>query len=596
MAQIIFSNGQSYILHKPMVTVGYEPGLDVTLTSPQSGLLFTIFEKPGRFELLSARHKLRVNGQLVHHSTVLNLCDRIEWEGGSAVFVKSDVAGAAPHHGTLGTPRSLDILQNLASTLQSSGGIRSALREALDALVEMAGAEVGYLLSEMGVKESWQLVASTHATAQAAQVSRQELFSNTILQEAIRSRDTVYVENIIGHHWASASSVIEAKIFSAVCSPLSVGDEVLGAIFLFTRSPGKSIRREALIELRLLATQVALMLGVQADLRQTRRENAQLKTLVHEREESLNFVGKVDVMRQLEHRIEKLAPTPLNVLILGETGVGKERVAQMLHQKSDRANGPFVAVNCAAIPSSLLESTLFGYERGAFTGAVKSQSGKFVLAEGGTLFLDEIGELSTDLQAKLLRVLQEKVVEPLGGVKRVELNVRVLAATHVDLEAAVNSGRFRQDLFFRLNGASLKIPPLRSRTDDILAMAEFFLQRQGRSFKFSEEAKSALQAHSWPGNVRELEHVVCRAAFLAEGPEIQVSDLELESGGKISPVEEMLGGEIQNLEAAQAEFTKAYIHQALAKFEGKRSETAEKLGVSERTLYRMIGKFTTPAP
>ena len=243
-------------------------------------------------------------------------------------------------------------------------------------------------------------------------------------------------------------------------------------------------------------------------------------------------------------------------------------------------------MNCAAIPGTLLEATLFGHERGAFTGAFKSQPGKFLQAEGGTLFLDEIGDLPLELQAKLLRVLQERQVEPLGG-KPVSIDIRVLAATHQDLDAAVRAGRFRQDLFFRLNGASLKLPALRERSEDISLLAESFLKATGTGVKISPEGTAALERHSWSGNIRELQQVVTRAALLCEGQMISAQDFELDSSGAVAR-DWAESSEFSSLQEAQLAFTREYVEKILSRFEGNRARAASNLGVSERTLYRIL--------
>ncbi|MGZ3709061.1 MAG: sigma-54 interaction domain-containing protein, partial [Bdellovibrionota bacterium] len=514
-------------------------------------------------------------------------CDRIEWaREEAAVFLASESATPTASENS-DAMKSLHFLQNLAGTLQATGSVQAGLHQTLDALVEMANAESGYLLSDAG--PGWELLATARgaqASLGQARASRRELISNTILQEALQKRAPVYVENIIGHPWSEAASVIEARIFSAACFPLMVGERVLGAVFLLTCSPGRSVRREVLFEANLLATQAALMLASAAELRSARRENSRLRELVQDWPTQLKYDPASQSMAELDRKITKLAGTPLSVLLLGETGTGKDVVAREIHGRSARAAKPLVAVNCAAIPATLLESTLFGYEKGAFTGAERAQPGKFMQAQGGTLFLDEIGDLPLELQAKLLRVLQDRKVEPLGAREAVAVDIRILAATHQNLEEAVRSGRFRQDLYFRLNGATIKIPPLRERRGDILPLAQHFLARAGAELKLSCDAIEALQMHPWPGNVRELEQVITRAGLLAEGTEIQVSDLELQ---KENPgATDYSLGSFATLEEAQLAFTRDFVERALERSGGNRAETAQSLGVSERTLYRIL--------
>jgi two-component system, response regulator FlrC len=234
----------------------------------------------------------------------------------------------------------------------------------------------------------------------------------------------------------------------------------------------------------------------------------------------------------VKNRCERVAGTGATVLLTGESGVGKDVFAKQIHQLSGRNSKPYVAINCAAIPDNLLESTLFGYEKGAFTGATKAQPGKFEQANGGTLFLDEIGEMPLELQAKLLRVLQDQVVERLGSMRSVNCDVRIVAATNQDLQQRVKDGKFREDLYFRLAVFPIRIPPLRERQQDILPLAEHFLVRYGRTMgrqglKLSAQSKQALQGYPWPGNVRELENAMQRALLLSDGDLIEPNDIEL---------------------------------------------------------------------
>jgi len=522
--------------------------------------------------------KLTLNGQALRKNVSLKSTDRIEWSRGSAVFLSSDLSSVSTE--TAAAKQSMELLLNLTSALQSPGSVELALRQVLDGIVEMACAEEGYLLSDNG-GAGWQMTASQKPE------SRKAIFSNTILQEALKRRETIYVENMIGHPWSDAHSVIQARIFSAACIPLFVQERVFGAIFLISRSPGQSIRKEALSDLSILATHAALLMGMSTQLQSTQLENARLR-VSQDATSELIFSPECEPMVELYRKIQKLAPTPLNILVTGETGTGKERVAQEIHRLSSRSKGPFIALNCAAIPTTLLESTLFGHEKGAFTGAVRAQVGRFVAADGGTLFLDEIGDLPYELQAKLLRVLQENIVEPLGAQNPVTINIRVLAATHQNLEDAVRAGRFRQDLYFRLAGAALKIEPLRNRKEDISILSQVFLDQTGTHKKLSQEAVSKLASHTWPGNVRELQQVLAKAAFMAETDVIGGEDIEYVSQFSPLGLQAGEGLSLVSLEQAQLQFTTEYVRKALDRHQGNRAQTASLLGVSERTLYRIL--------
>jgi transcriptional regulator with GAF, ATPase, and Fis domain len=248
-------------------------------------------------------------------------------------------------------------------------------------------------------------------------------------------------------------------------------------------------------------------------------------------------IGRSPAMQEVYKAIGRVAPTEATVLIRGDSGTGKELIARAIYQHSRRSGKPLLVVNCAAIPETLLESELFGYERGAFTGAAGRHVGKFEQADGGTIFLDEIGDVSLSIQAKILRVIQEKTFERLGGTNTIRVDVRVLAATNRDLEKAIASGGFREDLYHRLNVVTIQLPPLRDRRDDIPALADYFLDRYARELKLDKpllgpDARQRLQAHSWPGNVRELEHCMQRVLIFARGYTVRADDLLLDDGGR----------------------------------------------------------------
>lgn len=294
-------------------------------------------------------------------------------------------------------------------------------------------------------------------------------------------------------------------------------------------------------------------------------------------------------MQKVIRMIEKVAPTNASVLILGESGTGKELVARAIHARSDRCNRRFVAINCAAIPEQLLESELFGYEKGAFTGAVKQTLGKVETAEGGTLFLDEIGDMPLSLQAKLLRFLQDRVIERLGGRDPIAVDVRVVCATNQDLGALIAAQKFRQDLFYRISEVTIPLPPLRRRAGDAVVLANAFLKRAAAENpkaprSFTEEALVAIQRHDWPGNVRELENKVRAATIMAAGPQITADDLGL---GAATGRFQML-----NLKGVRTAAERQAVQQALSLTSGNLSAAAELLGVTRPTLYDLLEKLS----
>jgi two-component system NtrC family response regulator len=298
-------------------------------------------------------------------------------------------------------------------------------------------------------------------------------------------------------------------------------------------------------------------------------------------------VGSQEMMN-VWRNIEKVAPTNATVLLLGESGTGKELLARALQQLSTRRDQRFVAINCAAIPENLLESELFGYEKGAFTGASKQTEGKIELADGGTLFLDEIGDLPLTLQAKLLRFLQERVIERLGGRQEIPVDVRIICATHKDLNQLSATGEFRSDLFFRISGITIKIPPLRDRVGEVLVLARAFLQRfareHGRPIKdFNKEALQAIERYSWPGNARELENRVRRAVIMAETRWITPQDLELPEG-------EVDVGSL-NLRELRENLERTTVSKALLRSGGKIVLAAELMGITRPTLYDLMNRY-----
>ena len=299
------------------------------------------------------------------------------------------------------------------------------------------------------------------------------------------------------------------------------------------------------------------------------------------------IIGVSDAIRSLCRSVEKVAPTNTTVLLLGESGTGKELLARALHRLSGRSHKPFVAINCAAIPDTLLESELFGYEKGAFTGAARRTAGKLESADGGTVFLDEIGEMPASLQAKLLRVVQERTVERIGGRTPLVLDLRIVCATNRALDQLIGNGGFRDDLFYRISEVIIRVPPLRDRQGDSLLLAQLLLQqlssRLGKPTRgLAPDAIRAIQAHRWPGNVRELENRIKGAVIMAEGAVVTASDLGLEDPGD-EP-------EYLNLRVARQRAEAQAVRQSLAVAQGNLSRAAELLGVTRPTLYDLLGK------
>ena len=326
-------------------------------------------------------------------------------------------------------------------------------------------------------------------------------------------------------------------------------------------------------------------------LHQIESENRRLAEQIGDERTVLgSMITAAPEMAKVARTIERVAPTNVSVMLLGASGTGKELLARGVHDCSVRKDGSFVAINCAAIPENLLESELFGHEKGAFTGAVKTTPGKIELADGGTLFLDEVGDIPLPLQVKLLRFLQERTIERVGGRKAISVDTRIVCATHQDLEAMIGAGTFREDLFYRLAEIVVKVPPLSDRPGDAVLLAKHFLTRLAKEMNpqvkgFAPDALAAIDSWAWPGNVRELENRVKRAVIMAEGKLVTAEDLDLTQSATD-------GADIAlNLKAAREQADRRMIRQALARSEGNISNTAKLLGISRPTLYDLLKQY-----
>lgn len=333
---------------------------------------------------------------------------------------------------------------------------------------------------------------------------------------------------------AVARTTLPQETVAYIAVPLLRGEKVIGVLAVHRLRRRQRPFNSDLSTLRVVATLIAQILQINRLISertaQLVSENRSLKNALDSRGSTYGILGNSSALSAALRQANRVADTAASVLLTGESGTGKEKFARMLHLAGSRCDGPFVAINCAAIPAELLESELFGHEKGSFTGAVRTKKGKLEMASGGTLFLDEIGDLSVDLQAKLLRVLEEQAVQRVGGVDDIRVDVRIVAATHKNLQQAVNEGRFRVDLFYRLNVFPIRLPPLRERVGDVRLLARHFLntanQEYDRNLVLATGALERLESYAWPGNIRQLENVIKRAVLLAGDFEIAVADVE----------------------------------------------------------------------
>jgi Nif-specific regulatory protein len=411
--------------------------------------------------------------------------------------------------------------------------------------------------------------------------------SRTVVQRVLKDRVGLVVRDVAGSDaMRQVKTLTELKVSSLLCVPLLVARRVLGVIYLDSTNPLSEFDENHLQVMTAVAGIASLAFDNVKQWEKLRQENQELRAEI---ELEHNMVGGSPAMRKVFDFIRRVAPTDSTVLVQGESGTGKELVAHALHRNSPRAEQPFVAINCAAIAESLLESELFGHEKGAFTGAAAQKKGKVEVAEGGTLFLDEIGELAPGLQAKLLRVLQEREFERLGGTKPIKLDIRLIAATNRSLPEAVKAGTFRNDLYYRLNVVTLNMPPLRDRREDISVLADHFVAKASRKSRtrvkpLSPEAVAALMHYDWPGNVRELENALERALVLGSTESILPDDLPeavLESGSTATAPADKYHGSIK-------ETKKQLILQALQQANGNYIEAAKALGMHPNSLLRLV--------
>jgi len=328
------------------------------------------------------------------------------------------------------------------------------------------------------------------------------------------------------------------------------------------------------------------------DMHKVRNENLFLKKQLKKKDEFKEIIGKSEEIQKVFNLVDKVADTDSTILICGESGTGKELIAKAIHYRSSRANKPFVSINCSALPENLLESELFGHVKGSFTGAIRDKDGLFKVASGGTFFLDEVGETSPAIQVKLLRVLQEREIIPVGGTKPIKVDVRLIAATNADLEKAVKEERFRADLYYRLNVIPINIPPLRDRRDDIPLLVDHFLklasEKMGRGKGITKQAMDLLINYDWPGNVRELENIIERAVILEEGDEITVDSLPDKIKNHINSSKKIV---MQKAKMTLEELEKEYLISVLEETNWQKKKASSILGINASTLYRKIQRY-----
>ncbi len=405
--------------------------------------------------------------------------------------------------------------------------------------------------------------------------------SETIFKHIIGQRRAVLVRDVADTHDFGVS-VIDLQIRSFICAPMNHGERFLGLLYVDTRSQRDQFGRGELEFVSSLGRLAALAWQNLLNQSRLRHENESLRELGASADE---VIGDDDKLVEVFRIIERVAPRDTSVLVRGENGTGKELIARAIHNRSNRKDRPFIAVNCGAIPPTLVESELFGHEKGAFTGADRTTKGKFELAHGGTLFLDEVGDMPLDMQVKILRALQERKFFRVGGKVEVEVDIRVISATNQDLQKLIEDGKFREDLYFRLAVVNIDVPPLRERGEDVITIAKHFLNLYSpQDVTISRQARECLLNYHWPGNIRELRNVLEQALILGDGKRITPQDLP-------PNISKTSRGRLSFRLKALADVERQYIYRVLEETGGNKARAAGVLGISRETLYQKLKQY-----
>jgi transcriptional regulator with GAF, ATPase, and Fis domain len=472
-------------------------------------------------------------------------------------------------------------LAEFARQLASEPGLDAALTLLLDSLIEVVRADKGFVLH---IDDGAPQILKARNFQRENVADAVERLSDTIVKRVLATKEPLRIEDALHDAEFNASeSVVNLKLSSVLCLPLLLRGELLGAIYLGNDKLANLFTERELEVAQSFCSTAALLLELGRQLDELRADKKALQDRLEEQAYG-DIIGSCEAMRDIFRKIDKVAGTDISVLVTGETGTGKELIAREIHRRSPRKNGPFVAINCGAIPENLLESELFGHAKGAFTGAIASRPGRFQAASGGTLLLDEIGEMPPALQVKLLRALQDHAVTKVGENKLEPVDIRVVAATNKDLEEELKHGRFREDLFYRINVVHLHLPPLRERGEDAVMLAKYFLKRATRELgvkakDFSKAALNAIRHFRWPGNIRQLENRIKKAVVLADSALIAPEDLEIKAE-QLDP--------ILPLAVAQEQWKERYIDEALDRNGQNRTKTAKDLDVDPRTIFRHL--------
>ncbi len=624
---------RSFPLYKPVSTVGRALGNDVAVPTKLIAETHVQVLFDGRdfnLEEVDKTGEILINGKKKRRARLVH-GDRLTLGDAQMQFSMFD----EPQRTSAESRPQLDLegAQRVGTTSSSSlGGLRKLfefsgklmtmknidelLEAMLDAVIDVTGAEKGLiLLLDDAYPERTEKPAGADAAAptsvepspsgerkpviRASRHVKKETIaspsgaiSDSIVRRVLETgRPVIVSDALTDTQFGSSESVLALQLSSVMCAPLVSQGQVTGAMYVGNDRVKGLFEKSQLDVLGIFAGQASLILQNAMLLSALRADKEKLTNELKDKRFG-EIIGACPSMMEVFRKLQKVATTDISVLITGETGTGKELIAREVHRRSSRVNGPFVVINCGAIPENLIESELFGHVKGAFTGAVASRPGKFQVADKGTLFLDEIGELPLNLQVKLLRALQERVVFRVGDSKAEKVDIRIVAATNRVLEDEIRGGRFREDLYYRLNVVNLWLPPLRERGDDVVIIAKALLSKYADELGsavqgFTPQALAAVKKSPWPGNIRQLENRIKKGLVLCEKTLLGVEDLDLGQGE---------GSAILPLEKAKEEFQRKYVLEVLERNNGNRTQTARDLGVDPRTIFRYLEREANPPP
>ena len=612
-----------YAVHKPVTTIGRALGNDVSLKADgvaehHAQIVFDgrdfILEEIDRVAEIAINQKRKRRARLVHGDRLLIGAAEL----GFSMFAEltkrtrsnddDDEPAARPIDKTGTGQVSSELagvrkLFSFSEKLINRKNVDDLLEAMLDDVIELTNAQKGFLILVEGADnfsgESDKPGQDKKLVVRASRNVRKEgisdaggAISDSIVRQVIASgRPLIVSDALADTTFGKSESVIAMKLSSVMCAPLVSQGQVIGALYVGNDKVKSLFERTQLELLAIFASQASLILQNAMLLNALRADKAKLEAELKDKRFG-EIIGACPGMLEVFRKLQKVAATDISVLITGETGTGKELIAREIHRRSPRAEGPFVTINCGAIPESLIESELFGHVKGAFTGAIASRPGKFQVADKGTLFLDEIGELPLNLQVKLLRALQERVVFRVGDSKPEKVDIRIVAATNRNLEEEIRNNNFREDLYYRLNVVNIWLPPLRDRGEDLAIIAKALLTKYADELAspvkgFSPAALASLRKYAWPGNIRQLENRIKKALVLCDQTLLSPEDLDLGASAE---------NQILPLEKAKEDFQRRYVLEVLERNNGNRTQTARDLGVDPRTIFRYLEKEQNPMP